>query len=443
MIPIKRNKLGEKLRKKRKSKRKRIADFADEKMSISTISNIENGSINVSQEMLQYYANKLDFDLNQYILTEEENNTNDYQNEKHKMTLDIVEDLIRANEVDKASEKLRALNLPKSNPLISHVYFFRARILQHRKNNKKAKEYLFKAISSVEQTKSYNTNILSSCYSELSRIFYYENNLPKALEYAEKGIRHFQKDGERDFIIYVLLINQAMYLEQLDQRERASQILKRLWENRYSIENIAVVLNMYDIDAKIKIKSKMYQEAITLVKEGLQIAIQNRSHHRSGELWLTLGEAYHKLNYNDLAIDCILTALELFRKAKKKHLQLEGYRRLGNLYIHQKEWEIAKNTLETGLSHATISSANVIRWCQTLISLGQCYFNLNNLEKAQTIYKEALSLAKRHHLNAQEYNILIGLGEVLEGNNDKEFFDVSKKLFKLAKELRKGGIHFD
>lgn len=135
------NERGIYLRSIRKSKKKRIEDYADENISTTTISNIETGNESVSIEKVKYYCKKLGVNFHKLPeMIQRKKEKESLKEERIKSKLKRIEHLIEFNNVKKGLKYLRKLdNLPES--LKHYVLYLKGRAYSEKNNITKAKQF--------------------------------------------------------------------------------------------------------------------------------------------------------------------------------------------------------------------------------------------------------------------------------------------------------------
>ena len=439
-----REKLGKILRKIRKDKGLRIEDCViPRKLSQPTISNIEMGVRSVTLNKIKIYCDVLGFDLKDApTLTGEEFKTTEAkESESNKVKLSVIEGLVRANETNKAQAKLKELNIKSNDPLKANVYFLQGLIYLLKQKTDDAIKSYNRAIQFIDKDPDNlnKTNIRANSYLELGAIAYRQNDFKLALKNARMAYHFFDSDGERQYLKHMILMNQAIYLEQLNRREQAQNIIKDLWKEVHEIEHLEVVLNMYDVQATISLKSEMYQEAIKDAKKGIELAALNYKHDRAGELWKTLGIVYKNMGIHDLAIEALETAKFMLGNYDKKHQLLVVDRELAEIYINHKQWRKAQRLLRNSLKNSDKKYSNMVRYIQALITLGKSCFYVEEYEEAEKLYDQAHTLAKEHDFQILEYKALLKLGELWEKVDHDKFTKHLNDLYQAAIQLDEGG----
>jgi tetratricopeptide (TPR) repeat protein len=422
------------LRKKRKTLGKNMEDLADENISTSTISNIEKGFDIVSEEKIKYLCQKLDISFREIpkLLKEEQQKEQLIHDE-----LFFIENLIDLGNIKQGIERLKKLKTdsPDFQSVIEHL---KGRALVGKKHIATAQSHFQKSIKLAQQAANNSTNIMTASYNQLAKIAYYENNFELALQLTDEGIKSFDPDGKRQPLIYSLMVNKAIYLEKLDFLDKASSVLQELWKQESEIKHIEVILNMYDVQATIYKKYKMYSKAIAYARSGYEIAHINKNSHRSIELLTNLGSIHLQTKQYEQAEKCFTTALSLKKQIKTKHLFLPIYVQLGKIYINLNKFAQAEKILETAVQDKN-NQSNIIRYNQALITLGDCFLQQKQYEKAIAPYTKALLLAQKHALLSQEHVVLRNLCLCWKETDLKQYQKGLHRFFEIDVQLCKGG----
>ncbi|TCS94670.1 helix-turn-helix transcriptional regulator [Hazenella coriacea] len=429
-------KLGELLRKKRKELGLRMEDLADEQISPSTISNIERGMPNVNDEKVNYFANKLGLCLEKLpeLMIEEKE-----KEEKIKTRLIYIENIIDLMGADKGLEQLKTISIHSSHPLAAVIYFLKGKCYFQKKNWQKAQNYFFESIRLVERTAELKqTNIKAGSLNEIARILYFINDLDQALKYVDEGLEVFVEGGERCYYKHVLLVCKVIYLEKLNRTEEALRWLDAMWSQIHEIENIEVILTMYEMRAIILQKLKLLEESVSYAQKGIELARINKMYERSFELWTTLGSTYIKLGDLDEAENCFLTALNLKEKMRKEYLYISVYTQLGLVYLEQNKWCQAQSVLEEALQIGQRTN-NALRFNEALIALGDCFLKQGLINEALVPYSRALEQSQQHGFHNQEHEVLIKLGQCWEKKDPEQFRKCVERLYHVEVLLLKGG----
>lgn len=424
--------VGNILRNKRKEIRKRLEDYADDKISTATLSNIERGLPNVHIDKIRYYAEKLGVTLEEVPSLIEEKEA---QERRIKSKLQSIHSVVAIVDPDKALERLRILQVDPSSSHYPTSLYLRGLCYLHKNNLNKAQHYFTETIKELDKYPHLeSTNLRASCNYDLSRVFYYKNDLKNALSFSNQGIKSFVPHGERSYSIHSLMVGKAIYLEKLDRLEESLRTVEELWGEISKIKSVFVILNMYEIRTSILTKQKMYHEAIQIANEGIELARINRIFDRSFELWNALGHVYMQLQDLDEAENCILTALDLKKQVKKEFLFITSYTQLGLVYLKQNRWEEAHQALLEAVRIGEKTN-DARRYTLAEIVLGDYYQAQLDYSEAVTHYQKALEIAKRHGFKSQEQMALIELGKCWKKIDKDEFVKCIERLFEIDIQL--------
>lgn len=424
---------GKILRETRKEKGLVIDDIIDSNISAGTISRAERGQ-RIRDDKFTYLCNKLAIDIDDLPkLIESEISKEDKEKDDIRMRILSIESIIGMSGSEKeVINQIGEWDLNEDHPMYIYIPYLKGQYYLGRKNYEKAKCCFSQSIQISEKyPETRYTNIHAACYSELGRLAYLQNDLDTAIDCTNQGIEVFDQEGLRKQTYYVLLVSKAIYLELLDYRQEASDILNKLWKNIKNIRSIDTILHMYDIKGKILRRSKMYRKATKYCIKGIYLARLNNKPVHAAELWTTLGEIYREQKDLKNAEQCFLTAQSLESKVPAKWILFRLYHQLGLLYMEQgriiKAQKHFEKALRRGENH---SSTLIVRYIQTLKSLADCLVHQKLDKEAMEKYEKALSLADQHSLRYQQKDIQLKIGELLAKTDEGKFLAYVKDLFK-------------
>jgi len=424
---------GEFIRSVRDKKGYTMIELEDEQISRSTISNIENGLINVTEDKARYYCRKLGFEFDDIPrLAEEE------RQKKEMIAIDlmIIENKIDLVNPDEALDKLKALELNfKENPeLAIKAKYLKGRYNISKRNWKLAQKCLNKVITWTNRHETLERlNLKTAAYNELSRISYFNDNMKEALEYIRLGIESYKENAEKKSLIHILKMSKIIYLNNLDRPNEALEELNQLWSEIDRIKNSEVLLNMFALKAKLLQEFKMHKEAVEVAKEGIELARGCKIPNRSCELWNALGSIYRTQGKIKEAEACYLMALTLkdqVQQLKRGFVLFPIYKELGKLYIEQQQLQKAEEILSEAIKQK--ENVNPLQFNGILITLGDCYSEQKQWEKAIDPYKKALKTAQEFEITKQIHDITARLCRCWENlNNQRKFYDCLIDLYKV------------
>lgn len=421
--------LGRVIRKKRKNElgwsMETLAQISRKKLSVATISNIERGYPGVSEVKIELLCQLIGLDLKEMpALVQKES-------EWHKkwiQELKRIEQIIDLVSPEEAHRRLRKISFDSGEALEVVYQYLLGRCYFHKRNYAKASEKLNLAIQLLDKYPEMEyTNIRATSFKELGRIaFHYYNDLEQALNFTEEGIKVFRENGERISTKFALLSAKASYLEKLGHNDDALKVIELLWnekENWY--QNLEVVLNIYEIRANISSKAGLFEEALKLAEEGLELARANRKHERAFELMTLFGNIHTAKQQYDEAEAWYQQALLLKEKIKRQYLFITTYTQLGILYMTLKKWNQAKNVLHEAVELGK-KSEDPVRYHHALIALGDYYLKTNDEKTALMYYEQSLEQAEKgrfHTINPDLYAKLSRCWQELDIKKSKEYMD--------------------
>jgi tetratricopeptide (TPR) repeat protein len=421
------------LKQERKRQKKRQTDFPD--ISKSTISRIEKGDPTVQRETLEHYARQLDQDLNQLekMVSIEETL------EPIKSQLESIElDIELRHDLSGCYERLNEIDLINQHPYWQVVYYLQAKALFYMGKYNQSEKKALLAIESAHKSKQYkNMNIASFAHSVLSNIYYRWYSAAPALKEIEKALFHFDRDGDRSDAYFMMLQNKAFYLEQVQRYSESERVIEQLYSEINQIEHFEVRAATYDMAAKIKQRSKLYDEALEIVKDGLRFAGKNNQVDRVFLLLIRRGKIYEELGQLLEAEREFKHALKYEKDLRQKGLCMEAYNRLGKLYFQQERLADAREMFMKTLSTGEEGDP---RYVQGLIGLSDLSLQQKNQLEAAKHLKKALLLSPKQNLK-QRLKIIVGLTECFKGVDDRQYSLYMEQMQNILVQI--GGEIFD
>lgn len=391
--------IGGVLRAERKKLGKSLEQIADELgIGISTVSSIERGIYNVSEDKRTAYAKALGMGSLLGIANEAESRIRYL---RHKLRL--IEDIVVANP-ENALVQLVALNQAEKidymGILRPFVYYLKAKCYFGEQNWDLARKYFHFGIESMAKYPELDaTNLESACYNELSTIEHIQGNDREALKQVRLGVAHFTAKGERTHIKSLLLLNQCIYLTELGLYEKSLQALDELntyvkITDQHKVQ-ILLVIKMYAIYTRTFDNLGMQQKALKYAKYGEEIAITNKKFDSLFTIWCRIGDIYLKLEELELAREYFFKALELKPKVKEQNLIPYALKNFITLLMMENDWEFAKEIIDQciAISKKQPDERNL---AESLVSLAKWYKNQERHQAAIDLYHEAEEMAEKH-----------------------------------------------
>lgn len=430
--------LGKIFKERREELKIRIKDLVDSDISAGTISNFETGRRKVRDEKILRLFNKIGVEEHELenLVTNDQKRILQLENDLEVELLSIENDidlvspqisLQRLNEIKKRDVNKSSTTLIEF--LTAQAYY--------KKDKLDIAEYHYYEVMKACSGKKEKHNLLANAYYELSRISYRQTNLAEALEFVGKGIAAFNDSGERQYIKYHLLLSKAIYLDKLEQRDEAQYVLNTLWDQMEHIDT-ETALNMYQLTASLYIKSKRYEAAVDLCKQGINIARRNRSYDRSFELWVTLGDAYSQQGELNQAKICLETASRFENKTRRKFLTIQNEIQLGKIYLKENQHEEAITILTNAMGKAKKEKDSLLL-LQCLQSLADCHMQAQDQLVAISYYEDAIEIAEHHKLLNQQRDLALQLSVLFEKRDLVKYTKYTTMHYKLSVKLSKHG----
>jgi transcriptional regulator with XRE-family HTH domain len=283
MIPI-----GQKIKEARKEKKLTQEELADNNISRSLISLIENDLSYPSMQTLEYLALKLDKHIS-YFLVEDDTDS-----------LNLIVDLEYLMDTEEYSQ------------LIS-----------------KAEDFIKYKLSAIENMKKQYLGVL---YCILG-IAYYKTNNKLAYEYLSTSIEYLESEGNSKYICKSYnYLGSLMYNDKNYGQMEHYLILANSCTSIITFENINQKLNiLYNLAL-----AYYYQHKFSLSMDILQEALLHSKKHELfysfGEFNILLALNYRSLNKIDDAINCNVKAIKYYKLIENKYMEHLCYVNLSILF---------------------------------------------------------------------------------------------------------------
>jgi tetratricopeptide (TPR) repeat protein len=416
-------KTGHLFRGMRKEMKINQEELADEFISASTISNIELNVRNVHPEKYIYLAKKLGILEKILGLISEK--------EKHEQEIRaIMDEMEELMHVDPkmAAERVNQLDIGEVSIVapvkcyIEGVHFYYEKQWEHAHACFQKTIELASTLPELE-----SSNLQAASLNEISRIFFFRENIMGALECVEKGLEIFVRDGERKAHLYHLLINKSLYLNSLGKVELAYETIKELYQevdilkqnNKLLDIPIDIVMHMYVMFGILLRKLNQPQKALIYIDQGTKIALKNKNFDKLLDLRVVCGNVYYVMGDFSQAQKNYLKALELENKITptKQYLLIPAYESLGLAYLEQKIWSQAQKMLEKAVAISD-KEGRKIRSIDLFIALGKCFAGQELYQEAINFYLQAEELAVHHNQVLEMHQITTFLCNCYEKIND-------------------------
>lgn len=431
--PLELKEIGDIIRKVRKERGLRLEDLADDQISPATISNIERGVPHVRSDKVMYLLHKLEIPLDKLpeIMNGEQRELEDL-----RLRLLIVETLSDIGRQDEALEQLESLGIEDSHLLAPAAYYLRGKVLYRKKRWRQAERAFSNGIRlSEQQPHGDRNNMASTCYLMLGLCNYHLNNLEKALEYTDNGIKAYNPEGERPYTIYTLLRNKAIYLERLGRVVEGLKVIEEIWEDLPKIHQMETYLSLYWLKAELLRRSGVLDDALEVCLEGLHIARMNKEYGSLFDLWTVLGSIYVEKGEWENAEACFRLTMGIKSEQIQEDRLSATYTKLGLLYMHQKKWDEAKNFFSEAIKSGEKGN-DIPHLVDALSSMGDLHRAQGNIDEAIPYYRRTAELSKKYRLREKEYEAWYRLAQCYEKKDEEEFRLCTVNMFKVREHVR-------
>lgn len=426
---IERKKIGDYLKRERKRKGIKSSLLVEDGLSQSTISNIERGVLSVDIGRIIRLCEKLDIDVDQMVQDLQEIDQN---KETVLEQLQGIESLLAHNlSTEKCLQMLNEIQ-HKYSMNTPYIFYLRGKCYIRTKQWDKAKLALRQ---SIEICESNQDNIKSNSLYELSRVCYYTKEFDLALEYVDQGLFHFNDAGDRKYIRYNLYIMKVYILEAQEKYGEALSAIIKLWEFMHEIDDMRLVLTMYEKRALFLIKLGMYEDAIEFLLEGIEKARRNEFLDRSCELWTILANAHLQMGKLSNAKADIEIAIEMIENCNEK---VKAYAHLTYGKVLKEEGQPEQAIEQFKIANKFARSHKMLdHIIDSYILLGDCFRETGKLKKAMKEYKNAESVLTKTGNKNKELDVAWRICKCLEGEDNKEsLHEHYKNIVQLIMDLK-------
>ncbi|SFX12437.1 Helix-turn-helix domain-containing protein [Thermoactinomyces sp. DSM 45891] len=424
--------LGKQIRLARKKKSLRQEDLADDLISTGTISKIECGSHHIGKEKLQYLCDKLEIGFDSLLHTEERQEQQQHLNDQIVMMGIEMKGTI---DPELSWEEIRTLKYTKDDPRICNVTYLRGRYYEYKKKWDYARLNYQQCIALLDQHKElHSTNLASICYYALGRTHYLDNQVEEALQHTIAAEQCFHPNGEKAHMIHFFQIAKAIYLERLNVTEEAYVIINELWEQKEQIDSSEVLLNLYEVRARLFNRMEHYDKAIECALVGIEKAKYNYAYDRLCELWTVLGDGLMKKGMWSDAEYAYGCSLQLESKLKKKQPIVVANTKLGLLHLKRNNITEAEEVLKRAVTLASYTT-DAMDYVEALIIYGECQYVQKKYPKAIEWWEKALKIAEDKGLSKHKRRILMKLANVCANYDKKKYQFYIDKFLRISVQL--------
>ncbi len=412
------NSLGNKIRKARKEKGLTQLQLADNNISRSLLSMIENGTANPSMATLQYIADKLEKPL-AYFLVESFEVT-----EKCESLIASMEQALQSqqyetviSEINTFNEELLCGNFSYLTNRQSGILHFLLAYGLYYSNPPEAQDYLLKAEALLLKTDS--TLYLSRVYNQLGLHMFNQNKYTEMEQYLIKSdslITIVTVDNAR--IKYNITYNLALCYYRQQKFEEVIRIIEnilvycRKYELYYSFGDFNMLLALaYKNTGNLNTAIECNFRAVSYYNFVTDKWMLYRCYVNISILYRLSKDSYSAMNY-------INDAIKYFEETDQiKHLINARIEKLINMFVFNIDSNSIAGMAKVLIHHESIESNPK---GELLCLLGCLELKEQNYEKALTLLKEAESLIQNYINCGLHIYLYKGLCEIYTELGKKE-----------------------
>ncbi|MBD1373883.1 hypothetical protein IC620_16180 [Hazenella sp. IB182357] len=403
---------GQLFREERKKRKWIMDDVIDAKISKSTISRIENGDDSVSEETVAYLGSKYGLDLDQMksdiiaTTTEEE--------------LLMMNDRIELGDGENVLVELKKI---KTSQYLDFIYLLTGKIYLYSGDINEAKTYLKKSIKYSKQYAEINShfNVYSCAHFILGFIYYNEYQLNKAIELNKIAVDNFDKDGFQLKSLGYILLNRVAYMDELGRFSKVRKYVEELDNFCNDFDCPEISCGRYIYKGKFSILEERFEDAKNEIDKGIRLAVTNKLVDHYLELYCLLGDLCVSQKKLKVAEKWYKHGLSIEAKCKRIEGIIEGYLKLGKLYLHN-DREKAMKQISTAIERCENENYSGAHYIDALMLSGDFHFHNQDYATAKLPYEKAMDIALKHQLEGKKKVLSLKLSACCEDDLKKKIY---------------------
>ncbi|HET7629573.1 MAG TPA: tetratricopeptide repeat protein [Bacillales bacterium] len=402
--------VGEEIRNRRKQLRLTQTDVAGENMSISKLSNIENGKLLPDPATWKHLQKKLG--LSEDLLN-------------HKQVLDQIRFMLEQAETYEATQLIeraeakyrqcielceRALLYDKAGQCCRKL----ANIQMNKMNHAKAIESLKKALEMFERTGNWER--AAECEMALTRVYYQMEQFERALQLARRTLQRIPEDDETlkgrvHYNVASVCYRMQMFDEANFECDQALSYLRKD-EKRYRM----AALILQGILLK---RARMYTFAENRHEEAKTLALQLNDTGSLGVCWHNLGDVAMESGLYAKAQECFNTAVEVKRENGDQQKLVRTYAYIAELFRRMNRPEEALKLAEWVLAETRKSRLKTDEFL-IVKTLSLIWKALGDEQRFLDLSYKAMTLADRLSFRYEKAQLLERTAHYYHGIGDEK-----------------------
>jgi tetratricopeptide (TPR) repeat protein len=350
--------------------------------------------------------------------------------------LECIESLLNDQDLTRAKDLLSQYQLKEYHTLFSYAHYLQALYAFMHQDTERAQKLWNKTLDLFKkQILPVKEHLIAKCYNDLSACCYQQNELQKAINYVENGLKQLQEEEQHE-IKYALICNHIFYLYKSGHIKEAYTRIQQIWSSIHYIQSMRVKLLLYKSHCFLLMKNNALDEAEQCCKDSIEITQRNLSQKSLLLDFLNiLGSIYLKQRKYEQALDHFHLILELDSDRKSPRRHADAYTCLISLYTIQGDWVKAQEWIENALLIGR-EIQDDFRLVKMLIVSGICMKKQEQYGKAIDCFKEAILLCDKHEYLERKYTAVYELTGCFDKiNNRREFSQWAEELYFLQREI--------
>ncbi|AWG44728.1 XRE family transcriptional regulator (plasmid) [Priestia filamentosa] len=357
--------LGQRIKELRKEKKLTQQELSKGIITRSYLSQIEQGLVQPSFDILEKLSLKLDCSVDTFFKTIE---NKDLLLSQVKKEIKTAENQIESNSYEKVEGFIQKKDYLVHKELNSYdrgiLLWVHGKYYEHKKDYNHSLAFFEESITELESSK--HTNEMLRSLDSLGYVHSQINNNEIALNLLNKAYR---------IMIY-------------DQIQ--------------GVIRVSILVNLGIVHGKLK----EYYSAINFLQEASDLNDKMGTYYKSGEIFMAMGICNMQLKRYKGAKDAYERALNFFKLSKNKYYQAGTYTNLGILSSYKKEYHQADLYLRTAINIYKSVGSKESEIMNVQVELARVYYLQEEYDKASSICHDVLQMEDVNKHTAQALELL-------------------------------------
>lgn len=423
--------LGQKVKKLRKEKGMTLKDLAGNRITAAQISHIERDKSYPSQDLLEYFSQKLEVSID-YLLESKE-----MQAKKIATNLLLKSEILIQTKkpVDAKRELSKVLGLCTDFDISEECArgnYLYGLMFKEDKQYKKALEMMEKAL--VLYIKVLSWEGAARCYLELGKIYTLNGFFDPAIHMLhqsetiikENKIKNLELEKDIYISVAYAYIKNNQRQESKTYAEKAESLSNKLGDHRSRGMNYYLIGNNHFQNLEYDLAKKYFNMALDTFEEEKKLI--EKSHTQ-----IMLFEVYKMLGENAEALEHIKNAYEI-KKDYKDEQTVKIIFKYIDMLLKIENLTLAKELSKEALS-ISMDINNVVLECLSIRKYGIILSKEGDIEKASNSLSKCIEMLEKLGDKKQLANIYFDKAKLFEGKSKEEEIKYYSKGIDLFKEI--------